>query len=157
MERYPLLVKYRQLVAGAGFISHIEIMGRVLATKEPAGYWLDSVNPGQVSAGGVTLGEAYAALRQEITTTLIDLAFEADGFKSFEAAIHRFFSETDSETEAEWCQALLALRSGHGPATELGLPRLSGEDPRGVRVLELNSSEFSAELNAVDKEPALAA
>lgn len=111
----PLLFTYKGPVFGNGFLSYVELCGKLLASLETEGVWLDGVNPGGFAVGAKTLDEANRELRDELTRVLIDFAETSDSFAGFKAAVEQFYSETDAETVQEWDAAIEAVRRGLVP------------------------------------------
>ena len=71
---WPLLFKHHGTILGKGFLADIEIHGRVLATPEADGVWIDGVNPGAISLGAATLNDTHAELRSTLARVFIDFA-----------------------------------------------------------------------------------
>lgn len=116
---WPLMFTYSGSIIGRGYLASVRFCGRLLATPETEGVWLDGVNPGGLAVGGANLDAANHALRETLTKVLVAFASEAASFEAFQAAVMRFYDETDDETVAEWEAALTALQEGT-------LPGLSG-------------------------------
>ncbi len=109
---WPLVFKYRGPVFGTGFISYVDLCGKLLASLETEGFWLDGVNPGAFAIGAKTLEEANVKLREALTAVFVDFAEAADSFSEFKAAVEDFYNQTDAETEREWDEAINAVRQG---------------------------------------------
>jgi hypothetical protein len=45
MTRYPLLLGFRDLIAGNGFVASVALNGRALLVDEGDGFWMYGVNP----------------------------------------------------------------------------------------------------------------
>lgn len=154
---WPLLFTYNGPVIGNGFLSYIELCGKLLASPETEGVWLYGVNPGAFAISARTLDEANRELRDTLTRIFIDFAESADSFDQFKTAVEQFYAESDSETLDEWQQALLALQQGTGPVPE-GLPRKPADWECFVTVTEKALDELTPSDNApVQYQPALAA
>ena len=96
MTRYPLLLGFRDLVAGNGYIADIALSnGRALLVDEGDGFWMYGVNPGGMAAGGASLGEAQAEFRTAYKSVLFDIAAEAESFEAFKAEVERFLTENE--------------------------------------------------------------
>lgn len=119
---WPLLFTYSGPIIGRGFLASVRFCGRLLSHQEPEGVWIDGVNPGGFAVGGADFAAANLELREALTKILVDYAFEADTFEAFQAAVERFYYETDSDTVALWDDALTALRAGTLAVPD-GLPR----------------------------------
>ena len=81
MTRYPLLLGFRDLIAGNGFVASVALNGRALLVDEDDGFWMYGVNPGGLAAGGSTAAEALAEFRKDYRLVLFDIATEAEGFE----------------------------------------------------------------------------
>lgn len=122
---WPLLFTYKGPVFGKGFLSYVELCGKLLAVPETEGVWLNGVNPGAVAVGAKTLDEANRELRDTLTRVFVDFAEHADSFGGFKAAVERFYNESDQETLDEWAQTVEAVRKGLVPIPS-GLQREPG-------------------------------
>lgn len=109
---WPLLFTYSGPIIGRGFFASVSFCGRLLATQEPEGIWLDGVNPGALAVGGATLDNANHELRETLTKVLVAYASEAKSFDAFKTAVERFYHETDDDTVAEWKASVDALKNG---------------------------------------------
>jgi hypothetical protein len=111
MTRYPLLLGFRDLVAGNGYIAGIALTnGRALLVDEGDGFWMFGINPGGMAAGGASIGEAQAEFRTAYKSVLFDIAAEAESFEAFKAEVVRFLEETNNPTLAEWDEAVADTR-----------------------------------------------
>jgi predicted RNase H-like HicB family nuclease len=110
---YPLIFRFREPIAGVGFVVEVAIWGRVLARREDEGeWWLYGVSPGAVAEGGATVAEAFARFTLAIRTLLTDTAQESSSLDSFEATTRSFVAQEDSVERDRWNAALAAFRSG---------------------------------------------
>ncbi len=125
---WPLLFTYKGPVFGKGFLSYVELCGKLLAVPETEGVWLNGVNPGAVAVGARTLDEANRELRDVLTRVFIDFAETTDSFSGFKAAVERFYGETDPGTVEEWEQAIEAMQSGLVPVPSGLLRKPAGWD-----------------------------
>jgi hypothetical protein len=112
---WPLMFTYAGPVFGKGFLAQVELCGRLLASPETDGVWLDGVNPGGFALGATTLVEANRELRAALTRVFIDFAESANTFADFKEALERFYRETDQETVTAWEEALKAVQEGVVP------------------------------------------
>ena len=130
---WPLLYSHRGTIMANGFLAEIELHGRLLATKEPEGVWIDGVNPGAIAVGAKTLSDTYGELRNTLARVFIDFADQSKDFDEFKAKVEHFFNETDPDTERDWEDAVLEVRSGDvvGPDE---LPRVNANTNRSVSV-----------------------
>lgn len=157
MTRFPLLFRCQRLVAGRGFVSHVDLRGRLVAHRTDAGFWLSGVEPGDVSASGATLHEAFAAFQDSLVGVLADIAMDPSSFDDFDHEVSAFFASRDEEEERVWIEAVESVRSNPDDTRFLNLLRLSADDPRGVKVTLLQPSVVSPSDNATPFPPALAA
>ena len=130
---WPLLFSHHGTIMGNGFLAEIEIHGRLLATKEPKGVWIDGVNPGAIAVGAQTLSGTYGELRNVLALVFIDFANQARNFDEFKAKVELFFNETDPGTVHDWENAVIAVRSGAEAGPD-GLPRMDASTARYVSV-----------------------
>lgn len=156
MNQFPLLIRYQRLVAGRGFVAHVDIRGRLVAHRTDAGL-LSGVEPGDVSASGATLHEAFAAFLEALAGVLADIAMDPASFDEFEGEVSAFFASRDGEEERIWNEAVESVRTNPDDTRFLNLQRLSADDPRGVKVMLLQPSAVSPSDNATPYPPALAA
>jgi hypothetical protein len=122
---WPLFFTYKGPVFGNGFLSYVELCGRVLAVQETEGVWLNGVNPGAFAVGATTLETANQALREALAKVFIDFAETTDSFESFKTMVEGYYHATDPETVGEWERAVKAVAEGLMPVPE-GLPRKPG-------------------------------
>jgi hypothetical protein len=83
---WPLLFTYKGPIIGNGFLSNVELCGKLLAFPETEGVWIDGVNPGAFALGAATLDVANRELREALTRVLVDFAGTAESFASVKAA-----------------------------------------------------------------------
>ena len=74
------------------------------------------------------------AFRQSFTNVLRDFAAEACSFAEFEQATQRFFTSVNGPNEADWLQAVAAVRAGETAVPGIG--REPAESRRFVQVTE---------------------
>lgn len=154
---WPLLFTYKGPVIGNGFLSHVELCGRILAVPETEGVWLDGVNPGAFAVGATTLDEANQILRDALTKVFLDFAESTKSFASFKTTVEEFYHKTDDETLTRWEVALKALEAGQ-LFVPTGLPRKPKEWVCSVAVTEKALDQLTPNDNApVDNAPQLAA
>lgn len=147
---WPLLFVYRGPVFGNGFLAEVDLCGKLLASPETDGIWLNGVNPGAFALGAVTLAEANRSLRDALTRVLVDFAEASDSFLTFRTLVERFYNETDPDTAQEWTEAVSAVKSGLMPLPE-GLIRNPPGWQCGVQVRE----KSLAQLTPNDNRPLL--
>jgi hypothetical protein len=149
---WPLLFNHRGTILGKGFLAEVELQGRLLATPEVEGIWLDGVNPGSLALGASNLAEANAELQNTLTLLLIDFAEEAPTFDAFKANVEHFFNDTDTDSEREWNAAVECVRAGavNGPE---GLPRHRAESERIVKVTQKAVEAVTPKDNMIGRQP----
>jgi hypothetical protein len=148
MTRYPLLLGFRDLIAGKGFVAGVTLSGRALLVDEGDGFWMYGVNPGGLAAGGKTSGEAQAEFRQGYRSVLFDIAAQAGDFADFRQQAIAFFQETNTPTEREWSEAVADVRKGNVVADWLPTKKVESA-PLGMEVVPLKA--FDPGLNALDQ------
>jgi hypothetical protein len=156
---WPILFRYKGPVIGKGFIADIELCGRLIAELEADGVWLYGVNPGAFAVDAPTIALASAAVTKSLTTLFVDFAEETGTFEAFKGEVERFFHETDDTTEAEWTDAVAAVRSGRLPALP-GLPIKSSDARFYVNVTSRPMDALTPDDNRLSLEeerPTLAA
>ncbi len=109
---WPLLFTYRGTIMGQGFLASVSFCGRLLATVEPEGVWLDGVNPGALAVGGPSMEAANVELRETITRVLGGYASASSTFEAFRGAVERYYHETDEYSTTTWDTALEELKAG---------------------------------------------
>lgn len=154
---YPLMFTFHDAVSGKGFLSGVSVWGRALMCKEADGeWWIYGVHPGGMADKGGTPQEAFAKFRASYTTVLYDIAEESGSYEAFQKEVQRFYHECSPDGEAQWDNAVKALRSGEikpeAPFSEL--PRRTPEERplkvSFVRLDKMPSEEFSPESNLPD-------
>ena len=158
MTQYPLLFRCQELVAGRGFVAHVDVRGRLVGHKlEDGGFWISGVEPGDVSASGATIREAFAVYLESLKGVLVDLALEPETFEAFRNEVQCFFGRKDVPEEITWRAAVEAVRANREEGRFLSLKCLSAEEPRGVVVTKLELDAASPSSNATPYPLALAA
>ncbi|MEQ1897960.1 MAG: hypothetical protein ABL971_11305 [Vicinamibacterales bacterium] len=130
---WPLLFSHHGTILGKGFLADIEVKGRVLATLEADGVWIDGVHPGGIALGAQTLNATHLELRNTLARIFIDFAMQTSGFDEFKARVETFFHETDPDTLHEWDAAVEAVRAGRVVGPD-GIPRCEASTPCYVKV-----------------------
>jgi len=129
--RLPLLFSYRDTIFGQGFLVEVKVLnGRALCVTEDNEVWMYGVNPGGMAASGTDLHDAHKEFRKAFTKILIDLAYEAENFDAYRAAVEQFVHET-SDNDG-WRAAVEEVRRLN--VAEVGLPRASADSPMSVQV-----------------------
>lgn len=125
---WPLLFTHRGTILGKGFLADIEFEGRVLATPELDGVWVNGVHPGAIAVGAATLADTYSELFNTLGRVFVDFAEQSSSFDEFKYLVEKFYYESDAETEQEWDATVAAVRAGrvNGPD---GMSRRAVSDP----------------------------
>jgi hypothetical protein len=138
MTNYPLLITFRGVVFGRGFVAEVTATGRLLATHEhEADWWLYGVNPGAIAAHGSSLDDAHQDFRDGLQGVLFQFAAEASSFDAFETEVERFFYATNEPTAAEWTDAVELVRANQ---TRLDGLRVERADQARVSVTVVRKS-----------------
>lgn len=145
---WPLLFRHHGTILGKGFLADIEIHGRILATPEANGVWIDGVNPGGISLGAATLNDTRVELRSMLARIFIDFAEQTENFDEFKTRVEAFFEETDAETTRVWDAAVGAVRAGHIDGPD-GIPRRSASDPSFVKVTQKSVEAVTPKDNTI--------
>lgn len=153
MRRYPLLLGFRDIVAGTGFQARVRADGRALLREEEDGFWVDGVNPGGVAGGAGSLPEALATFRENYRLVLLDAATAALTFEHFREEVLRFFEETCQVTVQEWEEAVQEVREDRTVVD--GLPRVAA-DRRIAMTIDLVDVP-ATKLTVPDEQTAIAA
>lgn len=155
---WPLLFKYRCPVLGNGFVSVVEMHGKLLARPDseqgPEGVWIDGVNPGALSLPAHSIRSASQAFSSTLTAVLVDFAEQADSFETFKVQVERFFYDTDADTVGEWEACVIEVQSGRLSLPGL-LPVFSAKLPLFVQVTRKSTEAVTAKDNPTT-EPVLA-
>jgi predicted RNase H-like HicB family nuclease len=157
MTHYPLLFRCERLVVGKGYVARVDVRGRLVAHCQDDGFWISGVEPGDVSAGGKTLNEAFTGIQDSLGGILEDIALEPASFEEFQSEVEVFFSSRDLEEERLWREAVERVRTNPDDVRFLSLKHRSADDPRGVTVTQILPSAASPRDNASSYPPALAA
>ncbi len=116
MDAYPLIFKFKDLIAGPGFLAGVQIEGRVLMAEEKedenSEWWLYGVSPGGIAQEGATPQEAYLNFREFFRGVLEDLAVNAGNFADFQKSVNNFVTEENKAQAAIWKETRNAIRSG---------------------------------------------
>lgn len=152
---YPLMFTYKDCIAGNGFLAGVKVSGRALMLEEDSEWWMYGVRPAAIAETGKTPEETSLKFRESYTKVLFDFASDAKDFENFEAEVHRFFNERETEIETAWEQAFQLIRNGEvtpEPPFSL-LPRTAPEARQPtVNVIRIeNTNLISASENAVPK------
>ena len=116
MNFYPLIFKFKDLIAGPGFLAGVQIEGRVLMVEEKeeghSEWWLYGVSPGGIAQEGATPQEAYLNFREFFRGVLEDLAVAAGNFADFQKSVNNFVLDENKAKATIWMDTRNAIRSG---------------------------------------------
>jgi hypothetical protein len=140
--RLPLLFSYRDTLFGPGVLIEVRVVnGRALYVEEQDGGWLYGVNPGGMAAPGASLQDAHDAFRQTFSRILVDLILDTKSEDEYRTVVDRFVRETNQAYEAEWLDAVKAVRAlGTNPT---GLAKAPAESPLAVEVVVRERSQVT--------------
>lgn len=145
---WPLLFSHHGMILGKGFLADIEVNGRVLATVEADGVWIDGVNPGGIALGAQTLNATHVELRNTLARVFIDFAEQTSGFDDFKARVEAFFNETDDDTVREWDAAVEAVRAGRITGPD-GIPRRDANSQCYIKVTRKTEAAITPKDNNI--------
>jgi len=151
--RLPLIFTFHGPIIGRGFLADVEVLGRLVAVKEPDGVWFDGVNPGGIAAGGKTIPEANSDFSKGFKGVLIDIANDAATFEDFKQKVEQFVMGSDDAAYAEWVEAVAAVRAGRSDVSSVNLPTQPASQPVTVKVLQLAHEALTPEHNVLEEEP----
>jgi hypothetical protein len=135
MKTYPLVLQLRDLIAGNGFLAHVQVDGRALLVTESDGTWVYGVQPGALAGGAGDRAAALHDFRERYKSVLYDIAADSDTFEDFRAEVTAFFAQVDPEDNAVWCNALMEVYQTN--ATMSDLPTVKAESVPARIVIEL--------------------
>lgn len=153
MNVYPLFFNHGGLVAGRGFLAHVRIQGRCLLEETDEEFVsFFGVNPGGVAGQGSTQDEARRDFLEHLRLVVFDFASEALSFEHFKELVEAFVAETNRPSEAQWLEAVAAVRAGE--VDRSGYSRtLPAEQPPAaivVRVRESSPAAIAPDMNQQD-------
>jgi len=155
MTRYPLLLGFRDVVQGNGYIARVAVEGRalMLAEEPPEKIWIEGVNPGGFAASGHSQAEALEAFRQSYLAVLFDIAADAGDFEAFREGVEEFFHDTNEPAGRDWEAAVQEVRAGRMEADWLA--KRPADSPRHIEVVRIEQPK--AQDNELGEGAALAA
>lgn len=113
MAHYPLMVTFRDVVSGNGFLAGVTLYGKALAVKEDDGkWWMYGVRPAAIAEWADTPQDAFSKFKARYKAVLFDFAEEVPDFAAFELRVKNFYSDPDFVEEERWTAALEAIRKG---------------------------------------------
>ena len=155
MISYPLLFKYRDNIAGSGFLASVEVSGRALMLKEDDQWWMYGVQPAAIADSGNTPPETANHFRERYRTVLFDFAEEAPTFDAFKSEVESFFNQTENKISELWQNAFERIRSGKVKPEEpfAGFPQKAPEEQEPtIKVLSVDPLYLSPKDNVLDAE-----
>lgn len=148
MERYPIFLTFKELIAGEKFIAGISGRIRASLVKDEGKYWFYGVNPGGIDDGGVTLAEAQFRFRDSFKKVLQEIAQDCHSFEAFQTEVQNFITETDDAEEKDWLSARQSIRDGvEKPEADIDqLPRIT-EDSAQVDIIRFEPAQSTVQSN----------
>ncbi len=148
MKIYPLLIKFRDIIAGNGYVAQVAIDGRALLTVEEDGTnWVHGVQPGGVSGGDTEPACALNEFKTRYQSVLYDIAIEAATFADFEREVRAFFEEVNADDVKDWEEALAEVRRTNASLTNL--PTMRAENvPSNIQIVLVSHAQ--PQLNQFD-------
>lgn len=141
---YPLLFTHRERLIVADHFVGVETRGRALASRDDDSgeWWFYGVNPGAIAACGSTVDSAHAEFCLALRNVFLDFAAGCHDVTAFRHEVEEFFRQVADQTDAEWWDAVKAVRAGQ---LSLAIERKPAESERGVDVKVIvapNLAEF---------------
>jgi hypothetical protein len=145
----PIVFRFRDLIAGNGFLSRVLVDGRALLTKEDDGdQWVYGVQPGAVAGGASDAATALNEFKARYESVLFDIAGEAVTFNDFEREVRAFFNGVNETDEEEWTNALREVRRTNASLEDL--PTVKAESvPSRIEVALVDKVQPA--MNALDQ------
>ena len=149
MTRYPIVITYRELIVGNGFVATVESTGRCLMEDfRDNDVWVTGVHPSGFSAGADNQRSASEAFQREHRVALLDMAHDAPDFDSFQAMVRDFHAQKSEIGEMEWWEAVHQVRAGTITSDWLKKVSANAEPTLTVRYISLSDSEEREEYSA---------
>jgi hypothetical protein len=138
-KMFPILLQFRDFVAGNGFLAHVTLDGRALLVAEGDGdHWVYGVKPGAVAGGASEASTALSEFKTQYLSVLYDIASDTPTFEAFRVQVQAFFDQTDSDGE-DWDRALEAVRKTNMSLDDL--PTIKAEQvPLRLEITEVVQS-----------------
>jgi hypothetical protein len=112
MTNYPLILNFKELVSGNGFLSEVSGRAHLVMRLEDNEWWMMGVNPGGIAAKGSTQKEAYTSFCRTFSEVIQDISSDSTSFADFQSKVKAFVSLTDKEEDALFQQSREAIRKG---------------------------------------------
>lgn len=147
---YPLIFRYKDCIAGNGFLASVVVSGRALMTKEDGKWWMYGVRPSAIAETGQTPQETALRFRERYRRLLYDFVGKADGISDFTEEVQVFFNEKEPAIEKQWSESFKLIREGRvkpeAPFSKLPKERPEENEPT-VSIEEIEPSSLSPEDN----------
>ncbi len=150
---YPLVLTFKEIVYGKGFLADVKIRGRALAVRESDGAWvLNGVEPGGLAEGGRSLNDAYYSFRQTLKEIIFDISYEAPNFDAFKTQVERFVGDVNRPADQEWWKCVESIRRGELEAPDPNMREENAETKAGAEVLEIDPAvkRYEPSFNELD-------
>lgn len=109
--RYPLMFRYKDSIAGDGFLAAVVVSGRALMVREDEQWWMYGVRPAAIADCGDTPPEAADRFRERYRTVLFDFAADSSNFEAFKKDVESFFVQEEQAIATDWNDAFRLMRS----------------------------------------------
>lgn len=151
MKMFPIVFRFRDLVAGNGFLARVLVDGRALLAKEDDGdHWVYGVQPGGVAGGASDAATALNEFKTRYQSVIFDIAGEADTFDAFKREVCSFFDCVNATDEEEWANALKEVRRTNAFLDDL--PTVKAESvPSRIEVALVLVEKAQPALNELDQ------
>lgn len=151
MNKFPIVFRFRDIIAGTGFLARVQVDGRALLVVEDDGdQWVFGVQPGSVAGGASDAATALNEFKTRYQSVLFDIAGEAKTFDEFEREVRAFFDSSDAADDAEWAAALAAVRQTNAKLDEL--PSVKAETvPSRISVTLVENQSAQPALNELNQ------
>ena len=152
--RYPLMFRYKDSIAGDGFLAAVVVSGRALMMREDEQWWMCGVRPAAIADCGDTPPEAASRFRERYQTVLFDFAADSSNFEDFKKDVESFFGQEEPAITKDWNDAFGLIRSRQvepePPFSELAQAKPETQAPEiQVHLVELET--LSSAHNKLDE------
>lgn len=155
-QALPLLFRFQQLVAGAGYVAVVRMSGRALLEDESGEFWITGIEPAGFAGGGLTREAAFDDFKTEWARCLFDIAAEAPTFEAFDNACQEFLRATVDHLDRDWHAAHARVKDGS--MSDDRLPRVAVESvPIGFEIIRVVPELSNPRSNEVDQQKVLVA
>ena len=120
MIKFPIVFRFRDFIAGNGFVAHVQVDGRALLVSEGVDdYWVYGVQPGSLAGGASDKASALIEFQNRYQSVLFDMAADAKSYDEFKLSVEAFFNAIDQVDLADWEKALESVRRENASLDEL--------------------------------------